>query len=109
LAGSKGRLTGFSGPVFSDDDELFRGEIEFEHGLIARDTFRVPRAYWKVVAVLAPGGGLSVAAYLMDQVKMLAERVGPRIEIADYRIALDGLENVAQLRFATCLHEAVAL
>jgi endonuclease G len=109
LARSKGRLTGFSGPVFLDDDELFRGEIEFEHGLIARDTFRVPRVYWKVVVVLAPSGGLAVAAYFMDQMKMLADRVGPKIEIADYRIALNSLEDVAQLRFPVCLHEAVAL
>jgi DNA/RNA endonuclease G (NUC1) len=107
-ARSQGRMTGFSGAVFSDEDEPFRGEIEFEHGLVARDTFRVPRAYWKV-AVVASSGRLAVAAYLMDQVAMVAQGIGPRIDIADYRVTLDDLEKIAQLRFAKSLHEAAAL
>lgn len=61
IAQSKGRLTGFSGSVFSDEDEAFRRDVEFEHGLIARDTFRVPRAYCKVAVVAAPRGRLAVA------------------------------------------------
>ena len=109
MAQSRGRLTGFSGPVFSDDDEAFRGDVEFEHGLIARDTFRVPRAYWKVVVVAAPRGRLAVAAYLMDQVAMVAQNVGRGIEIGDYRVTLADLERIAQLRFAASLHEAAAL
>jgi endonuclease G len=107
-ARSEGRLTGFSGPVFADEDESFRGEIEFEHGLVARDTFRVPRAYWKVV-VVARRGRLVVAAYLMDQVAMVAQGIRPEIKIADYRVTLGDLEKVAQLRFATSVHEATAL
>ena len=107
-ARSEGQLTGFSGPVFADEDESFRGEIEFEHGLVARDTFRVPRAYWKVV-VVARRGRLAVAAYLMDQVAMVAQGIRPEIKIADYRVTLGDLEKVAQLRFATSLHEATAL
>ncbi|MGY3033179.1 DNA/RNA endonuclease G (NUC1) [Bradyrhizobium sp. USDA 4354] len=109
MAQSRGRLTGFSGPVFSDDDEAFRGDVEFEHGLIARDTFRVPRAYWKVAVIAAPRDGLAVAAYLMDQVAMVAQNVGRRIEIGDYRVTLADLERIAQLRFAASLHQAAAL
>jgi endonuclease G len=108
-ADARGRLTGFSGPVFSDDDESFRGEIAFEHGLIARDTFRVPRAYWKVAAVAAPDGGLAVAAWLMDQVAMTAKGVGAKIDVADYRIGLVDLEKATHLRFPAVLHEAAAL
>ena len=39
----KGRLTGFSGPVFSANDEPLSGDVKFEHGLVARDSFRVSR------------------------------------------------------------------
>ncbi len=109
MARTHGRLTGFSGPVFSDQDEPFRGEVKFEHGLIAQDTFRVPRAYWKVVAVAAPKDRHSVAAYLMDQVAMVANGAGRKIELEDYRISLADLEKIAQIRFPKSLHEADAL
>jgi DNA/RNA endonuclease G (NUC1) len=75
----------------------------------ARSLCRVPRAYWKVAVVAAPRGRLAVAAYLMDQVAMVAQDIGRKIEIADYRVTLADLEKVAQLRFAASLHEAAAL
>ncbi len=106
IACDKGRLTGFSGPVFSEADEPFRGEVKLEHGLIAYDTFRVPRAYWKVIAVAAGRGKLAVAAYLMDQVAMLAQDVGRKIDLKTYRISLADLEQTAHLRFQGSLHEA---
>ncbi|MCK1723033.1 hypothetical protein [Bradyrhizobium sp. 141] len=40
---------------------------------------------------------------------MVAQDVGRRIEIGDYRVTLAGLERIAQLRFAPSLHEAAAL
>jgi hypothetical protein len=61
-----GKLAGFADPVFSDDDEAFRGELTLEDGLVALDTFRVPRAYWKVV-VIKSNGTLRLGAYLLDQ------------------------------------------
>jgi DNA/RNA endonuclease G (NUC1) len=110
VAIDEGRLTGFSGPVFSEADEPFRGEVELEHGLVAYDTFRVPRAYWKVVAVAAAGRGkLAVASYLMDQVAMLAENVGRKIDLEKYRIPLADLEKAAHLRFQKSLHDAKVL
>jgi len=109
MAREKDRLTGFSGPVFSDEDKLLGGEVEFEHGLIAYDTFRIPHAYWKVVVVAAPRGKYAVAAYLMDQATMLAQGVRRKIGLANYRVTLADLEKAAQLRFPKSLHEAVAL
>jgi DNA/RNA endonuclease G (NUC1) len=109
LARTREQLIGFSGPVFTDDDEPFRGEVEFEHGLVAYDTFRVPRAYWKLVVVRAPRGKLATAAYLMDQVAMLAQGVSNKIDLANYRIALADLEETARLRFPKSLHDAAAL
>lgn len=109
VARSYGRVTGFSGPVFSKDDEPFRGELELEDGLVAFDTFRVPRAYWKIVVVVAPGGGLQLAAHLMDQFEMLEANVGRDFDLSQYRLSLEDLEQRAQLRFGSKLHAAAEL
>ncbi len=103
------RLTGFSGPVFAPDDEPFRGDIEFEHGLIAHDTFRVPRAYWKVCVVRGTRGRLRVAAFLMNQYEMVERNTPREIDIADYRITIPDLGRVAGLRFPAALHDAASL
>jgi endonuclease G len=106
VARTHGRVTGFSGPVFSDDDEPFRGELKLEDGLVALDTFRVPRVYWKVVIVAAPGGGLQMACHLMDQAAMLKAGVGRVFDLSDYQVPLEEIEARARLRFSTAVHEA---
>ena len=57
----------------------------------------------------APQGRLPVAAYLMDQVAMLSQGVGQKINLADYRISLPDLEKVARIRLAPILHEGTPL
>lgn len=109
VAKNHGRISGFSGPVFSDDDEPFRGEMELDDGLIVYGTFRVPRAYWKLVVVPAPGGGVQLAAHLMDQFKMEKDNVGGNFDLSDYRVSLKELEQQAQLRFGSILHKAAEL
>jgi DNA/RNA endonuclease G (NUC1) len=122
-ARDNGRLTGFSGPVFSANDEPLSGEVTFEHGLVARDTFRVPLAYWKVCVVRAARGPLAVAAFLVSQAAFM-ERTLPVPEgvpsapdpppetgtaVAPFRVRLEYLERLAQLRFPEKLHAAVPL
>jgi DNA/RNA endonuclease G (NUC1) len=122
-AREKGRLIGFSGPVFSANDEPQSGELEFEHGLVAHDTFRVPLAYWKVCVARAARGTLAVAAYLVSQAAFM-ERTLPVPEdvpsvpdpasendtaLAPFRVGLQYLERLAQLRFPEKLHAAVPL
>jgi DNA/RNA endonuclease G (NUC1) len=119
----KGRLIGFSGPVFSANDEPQSGELEFEHGLVALDTFRVPLAYWKVCVARAARGTLAVAAFLVLQAAFM-ERTLPVPEgvpsvpepaseddaaVAPFRVGLEYLERLAQLRFPEKLHAAVPL
>jgi endonuclease G len=48
------RVTVFTGPVFREDDRVYRG-------------IRIPAAFWKVVAFLAENGDPSATAYLIDQ------------------------------------------
>jgi endonuclease G len=100
------QATGFSGPVFADRDEPFRGEVELEDGLVAYDTFKVPSAYWKVVSVAAAPGGLACAAYLMDQFAMLKRRVGRKFNLSDYLISIPDLEKATKLRFDAVFHQA---
>jgi len=115
-------VTGFSGPVFSANDEPLSGDVKFEHGLVSHDTFRVPLAYWKVCVARAPRGGLAVAAFLVSQADFM-ERTLPLPEgvsgvpdppsetdtaVAPFRVRLEYLEQLAQLHFPEKLHAAVA-
>jgi len=123
-AADRGRLTGFSGPIFSANDEPQSGEIEFEHGLVAFDTFRVPLAYWKVCVVVgAAGGGLGVAAFLVSQAAFMERTLpvpdgvsgepdlpaGPDTPLAPFRVSLEYLERLGRLRFPDALHAAAPL
>lgn len=54
----KERVTVFSGPVFRDDDRLYRG-------------IRIPTAFWKVVAFLSDDGRPSATGYMIDQKREL--------------------------------------
>jgi hypothetical protein len=47
------------------------GEIEFEHGLVALDTFRVSLAYWKVWVARTARGRFAVAAFLVSQAELM--------------------------------------
>jgi DNA/RNA endonuclease G (NUC1) len=122
-ARDQGRLIGFSGPVFSANDEPLSGEIEFEHGLVALDTFRVPLAYWKVCVVRAARGRFRVAAFLVSQAAFMERELPPpegaplaeqggadsKSGVAAFRVPLEYLERLARLRFPDSLHRAASL
>jgi DNA/RNA endonuclease G (NUC1) len=122
-ARNKGRLTGFTGPVFSANNEPLSAELKFEHGLVAHDTFRVPLAYWKVCVARGARSTLAVAAFLVLQAAFM-DRTLPVLEgvpiapetpfereteLATYRVSLEYLEQLAQLRFPETLHAAIQL
>jgi endonuclease G len=48
----------FSGPVFAADDDQYRG-------------IRLPRQFWKVVAMVKQSGDLSATAYLLSQEQLI--------------------------------------
>lgn len=52
------KVSVFTGPVFSDADETYRG-------------IQLPRQYWKVVAMVKENGKLSATAYLLSQESLL--------------------------------------
>lgn len=54
------RVSVFTGPFFSEDDLEYRGAL-------------IPRAFWKVVAIVTEEGRPSATAYKVDQEKELGE------------------------------------
>jgi endonuclease G len=53
------RMSVFAGPLFADDDLLYRG-------------IRLPREYWKLVAYVV-GGDLRLAAFILSQEPLLSD------------------------------------
>lgn len=52
------KVSVFTGPVFAEDDDIYRD-------------VRLPRQFWKVVAMVREDGGLSATGYLLSQEKLL--------------------------------------
>jgi endonuclease G, mitochondrial len=53
------KVSVFTGPVFTDDDEQFAG-------------VRLPRQFWKVAAMVKESGDLSATGYLLSQEELIA-------------------------------------
>ena len=80
------RVTVFTGPVFREDDMLYR------------DTYRIPADFWKVVVVVKDDGQLSATAYLLTQRGLLGtlEVFGP---YKTYQVSVSQIEALAGLSF----------
>ncbi|MFI0366917.1 DNA/RNA non-specific endonuclease [Actinomadura sp. 1N219] len=53
----------FTGPVLAEDDDVYRG-------------VRLPRQFWKIVAMAGASGGLSVTGYLLSQAVLIEDLAG---------------------------------
>ena len=73
------RVTVFTGPYFGEDDLEYRGA-------------RIPRAFWKVVAIVTTGRRPSATAYRVSQEKELAEL---EFRYAGYRTYQVSVKQVA--------------
>jgi endonuclease G len=83
----KARATVFTGPVFADDDRVYRG-------------VKIPKAFWKVVAYLGDDGKPSASAYMIDQSRELGQLdlvFGP---LRTYRRSVIQIEQLTGIRFA---------
>jgi endonuclease G, mitochondrial len=76
------RVCVLTGPVFADNDPRFRG-------------FKLPRSYWKIVAMVKADGRLSVVACLLSQARLLADLRD--FAFAGYRTFQVPVSRVAQL------------
>ena len=86
------RVSVMAGPVFLDDDQLYRG-------------VRVPREYWKVLAY-SLNGDLSVRAFLLTQDLDPLRSVATLDEFRVYQVDLSELEERTGLLFPTVMHSA---
>ena len=88
------RLTVFTGPVLDEDDPLYKG-------------VRLPLAFWKIVAYDRTDGSLAVAAYLLEQARLVEDLLAAeaRFDPGMYRVSLTHLEERTGLDF-TYLHDA---
>jgi endonuclease G len=88
------RLTVFTGPVLDEDDPLYKG-------------VRLPLAFWKIVAYDRTDGSLAVAAYLLEQARLVEDLLAAeaRFDPGMYRVGLTHLEERTGLDFRH-LHDA---
>ncbi|ATN11665.1 endonuclease [Pseudomonas sp. FDAARGOS_380] len=82
----KARATVFSGPVFSDNDRVYRG-------------VKIPQAFWKVVAYLSDDGKPSASAYMIDQRRELDQLDLVFGQLRTYQRSVIAIEQLTGIRF----------
>lgn len=82
------RVTVFTGPLFRDDDPVYRG-------------VRIPVAYWKVVAFVHDDGRPSATAYLVDQSRELRALEAAFGRYKTYQRSVRSIEQATSLSFGT--------
>lgn len=82
----KARATVFSGPVFSDNDRVYRG-------------VKIPQAFWKVVAYLSDDGKPSASAYMIDQRRELDQLDLVFGQLRTYQRSVIAIEQLTDIRF----------
>ncbi|NCE93025.1 DNA/RNA non-specific endonuclease [Pseudomonas sp. L13] len=80
------RATVFSGPVFSDNDRVYRG-------------VKIPQAFWKVVAYLSDDGKPSASAYMIDQRRELDQLDLVFGQLRTYQRSVIAIEQLTGIRF----------
>jgi DNA/RNA endonuclease G (NUC1) len=96
MARESGRVAGFSGPVLDIDDPLHVVTDELRGRLHSRQTFRLPRRYWKVV-IWRSGRLLQSACF---DVPNIDDPALPQ------RRSLREIEDLTGLEFSPSVHEA---
>ncbi|MEW6371153.1 MAG: DNA/RNA non-specific endonuclease [Pseudomonadota bacterium] len=83
------KVTVFTGPVFRDDDMLYRGR------------YRIPAEFWKVVAMVRPDGALSATAYLQTQKNLLDDLEFAYGKYKTYQVPVERIEHLTDLDFGS--------
>ncbi|TFF13474.1 DNA/RNA non-specific endonuclease [Pseudomonas sp. BCA14] len=83
----KARATVFTGPVYADDDRMYRG-------------VQIPKAFWKVVAYLSDDGKPSASAYMIDQTRELGQLDLVFGQLRTYQRSVAQIERLTGIRFA---------
>ncbi|WP_372370181.1 DNA/RNA non-specific endonuclease [Candidatus Uabimicrobium sp. HlEnr_7] len=92
---SNARMCVFTGPIFQESDQKYR------------DIF-IPTAFWKVIVLKKPQGGLSSVAFLMKQDEMWDDKNGKKfLNLTLYQVAVSLIEELADLSFTFELGEQI--
>ncbi len=81
------KVSVFTGPVFRDDDMLYRG------------SFQIPAEFWKIVALVKDDGNLSVTAYLQTQKNLIEDLEYAYGEYKTYQVPVMRIESLSRLDF----------
>ncbi|AQQ52315.1 DNA/RNA non-specific endonuclease [Planococcus lenghuensis] len=81
------KATVFTGPVFREDDLLYRGE------------FRIPAEFWKVAVIVKKDGTLSATAYLQTQRNLLDDLEFTYGEFRTYQVPVNEITKLTGLDF----------
>jgi len=84
------KVSVFGGPVFQDDDRVYRG-------------VKIPREFWKAI-VFVERGELKAKAFLLTQNLDQLEALDLN-EFRVFQVTLDEIEARAHIRFPTALHK----
>ncbi|MDN7242505.1 DNA/RNA non-specific endonuclease [Planococcus sp. N028] len=81
------KVTVFTGPVFSEDDDLYRGE------------FKIPAEFWKIAVMRNGEGALSATAYLQTQKDLIGNLEFSYGEYQTYQVRVAEVEALTNLNF----------
>ncbi|MDX3452713.1 DNA/RNA non-specific endonuclease [Streptomyces sp. ME02-8801-2C] len=84
------KVSVFGGPVFQDDDHVFRG-------------VKIPREFWKVITY-TERGELKAKAFVLTQNLVQIESLDLE-EFRVFQVTLDEIEERARVRFPSTLHK----
>jgi DNA/RNA endonuclease G (NUC1) len=99
-----GRAVGFSGPVLRPDDPIHDYIEQTVGRLVAKRTFRLPQAFWKVVVAPSKPGRFQVAGFVIEEREV--KRLGPGAarQAVEYRVPLADIEKLVGIEFSKAVH-----
>ncbi|GAB4418644.1 MAG: DNA/RNA non-specific endonuclease [Bacteroidia bacterium] len=81
------KIAVFTGPVFRDDDMLYR------------NSYRIPAEFWKVAVMRKASGELSATAYLQSQKNLIDNLEFAFGPYRTYQVRITQIESLTQLNF----------
>jgi|WetSurMetagenome_2_1015567.scaffolds.fasta_scaffold00342_21 DNA/RNA endonuclease G (NUC1) len=99
IAKIRKKVSGFSGPVFTDQDESFRDEFVKDGMFTAKETYKIPKAYWKLI-ISKKGRKTEYVAFILDQSNLEKVSEKNKFSIADYIYTVADLETRTGLIFS---------
>ena len=80
------KITVFTGPVFREDDVVYRG-------------LQIPEEFWKVVAMVNPSGDLHATAYLLSQRELIEDFEFVFGRFRTFQTSVQRIERLTDLDF----------